>query len=68
MEHGSVINIGPGNGLSPVRSQAITTDNADLSSIRPFGTYYSENSTEIETSVMVSVDHWGADSYIIIKV
>ena len=32
------INIGSGNGWSPVRNQAITWTNAALLSIRPFGT------------------------------
>ena len=34
--------IGPGNGLSPVRHQAITWTNAGLLSIRPLGTNFSE--------------------------
>ena len=36
------------NGLSPVQRQAIIWSNADLLSIRPFGTNFSENSTEIQ--------------------
>ena len=38
----SVIDIGSGNGLSPVRRQAITWTNAALLSIRPSGTNFSE--------------------------
>ena len=34
--------IGPGNGLSPVRRQAITWTNAGLTSVRLRGTYFSE--------------------------
>ena len=36
------VNTGSGNGLSPVRRQAITWTNADLSSIRPLGTSSNE--------------------------
>ena len=40
------VSIGSGNGLSPVRRQAITWTNADLSSIRPLGRTFSENSNK----------------------
>ena len=36
------VSIGPGNGLSPVRRQAITWTNADLLSIGLLGTNFSE--------------------------
>ena len=36
------VSIGPGNGLSPVRHQAITQTNADLLSIRPLRINFSE--------------------------
>ena len=36
------VNIGSGNGLSPDRHQAITWTNADLLSIGPLGTTFSE--------------------------
>ena len=41
--------IGPGNGLSPFRRQAITWTNADLLSIGPLGTNFSEFLIEILT-------------------
>ena len=41
--------IGPGNGLLLVRRQAITCTNADLQSIGPVGTNFSEILIEILT-------------------
>ena len=43
------VNIGSGNGLSPVRRQAITWTNADLLSIGPLGTNFREIWIEILT-------------------
>ena len=43
------INTGSGNGLSPVRHQAITWTNAVLLSIRPTGTNFSEIWIKYET-------------------
>ena len=40
--------IGSGNGLSPVRRQAITWTNADLLSIGPLETNYSETQIKIQ--------------------
>ena len=42
------VGIGSGNGLSPVRWQAITSTNADLLSIGPLGTNFSEIQIEIK--------------------
>ena len=42
------VSISSGNGLSPVRCQAITWTNADLLSIGPLGTNFSEIQIEIE--------------------
>ena len=39
----SLVIIGPGNGLAPVRRQAITRINADLLSTKPIATNFSEN-------------------------
>ena len=41
------VNIDSGNGLAPVRRQAITWTNADLLSIGPLGTNFSEILIEI---------------------
>ena len=41
------VSIGSGNGLSPVRRQAITWTRADLLSIGPLGTYFNEMRIEI---------------------
>ena len=43
------VSIGSGNGLSPALRQAITWTNADLLSIGPLGTTFSENWIEILT-------------------
>ena len=43
------VSIGSGNGLAPKRRQAITWTNADLLSIGPLGTNFSENWVEILT-------------------
>ena len=42
------VNIGSGNGLSPVRRQAITWTNADLLPIRPLGINFSEIQIKIQ--------------------
>ena len=42
------VSTGSGNGLSPVRRQAITWTSADLLSIRPLGTNFSEIQIEIQ--------------------
>ena len=42
------VSIGPGNGLSPVRCQAITWTNAGLLSIGPLGTNFSETRIKIQ--------------------
>ena len=41
------MNFGSGNGLSPVRFQAITSNNAAVLSNKPFGTNFSEVLIEI---------------------
>ena len=41
------VNIGSGNGLSPVLCQAITWTSADLLSIESLGTYFSDIQIEI---------------------
>ena len=43
------VNIGSGNGLSPVRRQAIMRTNAGLLSIEPLGTKFGEILIEIHT-------------------
>ena len=42
------VSIGSGNGLSPVRGQAIIRNNADLLSIGPLGTNFSEIRMKIQ--------------------
>ena len=42
------VSTGLGNGLSPVRCQAITWTNADLLSIEPLGTNFSESRIEMQ--------------------
>ena len=41
-------NIASDNGLSPVRRQAIISTNADISSIRPWGTYFGDILVKIQ--------------------
>ena len=45
---GSRVSFGSGNGLAPGRHQAITWTNADLLSIRPLGTNFSEIQIKIQ--------------------
>ena len=52
---GNWVSIGSGNGLSPVRRQAITQTNADLLSTRPFGTNFSEIQIKIQNFPLMTM-------------
>ena len=61
------VSIGSGNGLSPVRRQAITWTNAKLLSIGLLGTNFSEIQSKFESSVISLITRIGfmVDIYLI---